>query len=198
MNFGIMLLSKTGGQLRDARRVAEEFRQSVRLYVRSTEINTIAVDRSPQEIYAINVELNDVLIAPEHFDDLTDAFWDRLAAMGLAHGLLPVDVDGNLIYLRPPYFLSMAFHSREPGRRGDLEEILHKVRCEAPDHVEGLDIESHVSKEMGEFIIVRLMLNDYLPDSERDIIRLGFYFRILRLTRERGFQALDLRMPGGK
>lgn len=188
MEFISYFMSEKPGREKDLNRLANNFVKETRLAPGEIQIGKIA-DYEEKEIFRLRLNAESPLYGESA--ELKAALYKRLLAMGLAAGFLPLDEDGHIIYLLPPYGFEVAFYSPRKGRDNEMFDLVRGVYKEIEGHiVDGQFGQQDAPDGEGEYYIVRLLMQDYLTEPERTRLRLATYFRLLGLARSAGFEVV--------
>lgn len=192
-SFVLFLYSKEKHRIEDLQKIAKEFKNADKLYTKSIEPIEEDILGEEAGTYAFKVTLNKPIIPEEHYEDLVEALWYRLAVLCVRDGFYPLDENGDVIYIFDPYYLQVIYYSKDPNRKDELIEIVKKLCEEVPQNWDRYGVEKVEDIEAeGEFYHVRVIFQDFLNEHDRYLLRLSFFFRLNMFATKAGFVAVNM------
>lgn len=126
----------------------------------------------------------------EDVQDLASVVLMRLLLKMVVNGYLPVDEDGDIVYMFDPYGFSVIFGSAGHGGEERLKKVIHKAIHEVDTYVQAKMAPIFVEGSDAEYFDMQFTLNDYRTESERNRLALALYLRVVILASAQGFVAV--------
>lgn len=187
-----VLLMGPAEKERDIEKIVREFLQSMPQYVVDVAYKKLG-EEDGRELFGIKANVAGETNRPDQREDLYVLLFNRIVALGLKRGFVPLDGEGKIIYLQPPYGFEVVFYSPQTGRGDDMFSLVRTVYRELGDHIDDGHVGSrHATDGKGEYFIVQLQMQDYLTLPERQRLMLAAYFRLLLLARQNGFKVVEM------
>lgn len=190
MDYAIFLAANRPGSEKAIKTICKEAKKSARPYIEDVDFRREGANDG-EEIYSIRVSLFDGE-DEETTDRLAKAICDRIIMTGVIKGFIPLDREGEIIYIFPPYEFAVILHTEETGQLMLLNEIVNSVCAELPNF-NGSWIETPENAvQTGELFIVHIKMQDYYAPEARRLIRLACFFRLMLKVTAAGFAAIEL------
>lgn len=189
MTFTIFLATNKAGSEKAIKSICLAAKKSARIYIENVDYK-LEASNDGEKIYAIKVSLLD-LEDEGTTKQFAEAIAYRIYANGLNKGFLPIDHDGKIIYIFPPYEFAVFLHTMENGKLMLLNDIVNSVCAECPNfHSSWIETPEDAVHE-GELFIVHITLQDYYSPEMRYLVRLACFLRLMVKVTSAGFTAIE-------
>ncbi len=177
---------------KDIKGLIKEFSHQDRVRIREVTYK-LQEESDKDEVWRINANIMAFgSESEETSSEYQEVLKEAIYAHGLQFGFLPLDEEGNIIYLDEPYGFQVGFYHDALDKKEVLENIVRGLAEETPNLYNAYVSDAIKCEKKGALYAVTALFQDYLADDSKRHIMLAFYYKLLALAKKEGFQVIVL------